>query len=162
ASGNIFIATGNGPYDGATNWGDAVIELNATATQVLANYTPADNADLDAHDVDLGSTSPVLLSPTIIAQGGKDALIRLLNMSSIAGSAAHKGNEAQVVSTPGSNLLFTAPAVWIENGQTWIFAADGSGTAAWTLSGGMLAKVWSNSTAGTSPIVAGGLLYVYN
>ena len=28
SSGNIFVATGNGPYDGRTNWGDSVIELN--------------------------------------------------------------------------------------------------------------------------------------
>lgn len=29
ATGNIFVATGNGPYDGKTSWGDAVIELKS-------------------------------------------------------------------------------------------------------------------------------------
>ena len=71
ATGNIFVATGNGPYDGKTNWGDSVIELNPDATQMLGNYTPADNAQLNERDLDLGSTSPVLLGGDVLAQGGK-------------------------------------------------------------------------------------------
>jgi hypothetical protein len=162
ATGNIFVATGNGPYDGKTNWGDSVIELDPDATQVLGNYTPADNAQLDQGDVDLGSTSPVLLTAATLAQGGKDSLIRLLGIPSIAGLALHTANEQQIISTPSGNMLFTAPAVWNENGETWMFAADNGGTAAWTLSNGTLTQIWSNATAGTSPALAGGLLYVYN
>ncbi len=161
-TGNIFVATGNGPYDGSTNWGDSIIELSAGATQIFGNYTPADNTQLEDGDADLGSTSPVLLSPGIVAQGGKDGLIRTLNAESIGGTAPHSGGELQIVSTPSGNLLFTAPAVWKDNGQTWMFAADNGGTAAWTFSNGTLTRMWSNSTGGTSPIVAGGLLYIYN
>jgi len=161
STGNIFVATGNGPYDGKTNWGDAVIELDATAAQILGNYTPADNLSLDTQDTDLGSTSPVLLSPTTLAQGGKDGLLRLVPLQSTAGTALNIGNESQIVSTPGGNLLFTAPVVWRDkNGETWIFAADGSGTAAWTFDGEMLTRTWSNSNARTSPVMAGGLLYI--
>jgi glucose dehydrogenase len=82
-TGNIFIATGNGPYNGTTNWGDSVIELDPDVTQILANYTPADNAQLDQSDTDLGSTSPVLLGPATLAQGGKDRLIRLLSANRV-------------------------------------------------------------------------------
>ena len=45
---------------------------------------------------------------------------------------------------------------------TWIFAGDNGGTAAWTLSGGRLQERWKNKNGGTSPVVAGGLLYVYD
>ena len=162
STGNIFVATGNGPYDGKRNWGDSVIELSPDVTQILANYTPADNASLDEHDTDLGSTSPVLLGGGWIAQGGKDALIRLLSLAGISGNAPHTGNESQIVSTPGADLLFTAPAVWNHGGQTWIFAADGSGSAAWTLANSVLTTVWAKNTPGTSPVLAGGLLYIYN
>jgi hypothetical protein len=110
----------------------------------------------------LGSTSPVLLGGQVIAQGGKDAQIRLLNLATIAGATPHVGNEAQSVPTPSNNLLFTAPAVWRNARVTWMFGADGGGTAAWTFTNGQLIRAWSNSTAGTSPAVAGGLLYVYN
>src|SRR5579875_1039771 len=162
ATGNIFVATGNGPYDGKTNWGDALIELDPTATQTLANYTPADNTQLDDSDLDLGSTSPVLLGSGFVAQGGKDDIIRLLSLQSIAGATPHSGAEMQTVSTPSGNMLFTAPAVWNNNGQTWMFAADNGATAAWTFSNGTLSKAWSTRTGGTSPIVVGGLLYVYD
>ncbi|HEX5228362.1 MAG TPA: PQQ-binding-like beta-propeller repeat protein [Bryobacteraceae bacterium] len=162
ATGNIFVATGNGPYNGSSNWGDSIIELSADATRMLGNYTPADNSRLDEGDVDLGSTSPVLLSPGIVAQGGKDGLIRTLKTESMSGTAPRAGGELQIIPTPSSNLLFTAPAVWNDNGQTWMFAADQGGTAAWAFSNGTLTKMWSNSTGGTSPVVAGGLLYIYN
>ena len=162
ATGNIFVATGNGPYNGATDWGDSVIELDPDATQVLANYAPADNSTLEATDLDLGSTSPVLLGPDLVAQGGKDALIRLLARGAIAGASPHLGGELQTMSTPSRGLLFTAPAVWRDRGETWMFAADNGATAAWTLANGKLVPVWSHANAGTSPVIAGGLLYVYD
>jgi outer membrane protein assembly factor BamB len=161
-TGNIFVATGNGPYDGSVNWGDSVIELNPQATQVLANYTPADNTKLDDDDLDIGSTSPVLLGAGVVAQGGKDDLIRTLNTASISGATPHVGGELQVMSTPSGSMLFTAPAVWMKDGQTWMFAADGGATAAWTFNNGTLTKMWSHATGGASPVLAGGLLYVYN
>lgn len=161
-TGNIFVATGNGPYDGKTNWGDSVIELDSDATRVIGNYAPADNSTLDREDLDLGSTSPVLLGPSTIAQGGKDRLIRTLGVHDIAGLDPHAGNELQNVSTPSQGMLFTAPAVWARRGETWLFAADTGGTAAWTISDGRFTRRWNNSTAGTSPVIAGGLLYIYD
>lgn len=162
ATGNIFVATGNGPYDGRTNWGDALIELDPAASQVLGNYTPADNAALDSGDLDLGSTSPVFIAPGVVAQGGKDGLIRLVSVSAISGAAPHSGGELQNVSTPSKSMLFTALTVWRNRQQTWLFAADNGATAAWTYSNGALTAVWNHATGGTSPVVAGGLLYVYN
>jgi hypothetical protein len=162
ATGNIFVATGNGPYDGKTNWGDALIELNSDATRMLGNYTPTNNAELNDRDLDIGSTSPVLLGGDNLAQGGKDGQIRLLSINAIAGSAPHKDHERQTVSTPSGADLFTAPAVWRHGGETWMFAADRGGVAAWTLKSGKLVAMWKNGNEGTSPVVAGGLLYVYN
>lgn len=162
ATGNIFVATGNGPYNGTTNWGDSLIELDPTATQVLANYTPADNTQLDNNDLDLGSTSPVLLGAGTLAQGGKDDLIRLLPLTTVAGAAAHTGQEAQIVNTPSHNMLYSSPAVWRQGAATWLFAADSGATAAWTFAGGKLTSLWNVSAGGTSPVIAGGLLYVYN
>jgi hypothetical protein len=45
---------------------------------------------------------------------------------------------------------------------TWLFAADKGGTAAWTLTNGRLREAWKNGNGGTSPVVADGLLYVYD
>lgn len=161
ATGNIFVATGNGQYNGKTDWGDSIIELNSDATRMLGNYTPADNTKLNDDDLDLGSTSPVLLGDGLLAQGGKDSLIRVLSLRQIAGTAAHQDHELQTVSTPSGSMLFTAPAVWRKGGKTWLFAADGRATAAWTIENRKLVQKWKNGNGGTSPVVAGGLLYVY-
>ena len=162
STGDIFVATGNGPYDGKTDWGDSTLQLDPDGTRLVGNYTPSNNAQLDDRDLDIGSTSPVLLGGSLVAQGGKDKQIRLLDLGSIAGTAPHQGHELQIVSTPSSAMLFTAPAVWRNEGTTWMFAADGGGTAAWTLEGGKLVEKWKNGNGGTSPVVAGGLLYVYD
>ena len=43
-----------------------------------------------------------------------------------------------------------------------MFAADGGGTAAWKFENGKLVAAWKNGNGGTSPVVAGGLLYIYD
>jgi hypothetical protein len=160
-NGDILIATGNGDWNGTTAWGDSLIEINAGATKMLGNYTPADTEELNARDLDLGSTSPVLLGGELVAQGGKDGKVRLLSRKAIAGPTPHKDKELQTVSTPSGTDLFTQPAVWTHDGETWMFAADNGGTAAWKVENFKLQEKWKNGTSGTSPFEAGGLLFVY-
>ena len=67
---------------------------------------------------------------------------------------------------PGGDQVFTAPAVWSHAGRPYVFVADDSGTAAiraaWAGATRGCVTVWQNGTAGTSPVLAGGLLYVYD
>jgi outer membrane protein assembly factor BamB len=162
ATGDIFVATGNGRWDGTADWGDAVLELDAGATRLLGNYAPTNTDQLSAQDADVGSTSPVLLGGGLVAQGGKDGTIRLLDWTAMRGASAHQGGERQVVTTPSGAALFTAPAVLRAATATWLFVADNSGTAAWTLRRGLLEAVWASRNAGTSPVVTDGLLFVYD
>jgi outer membrane protein assembly factor BamB len=160
-SGNLLVATGNGRWDGRTHWGDAVLELSPTAG-FIGNYTPENTDELDRTDADLGSTSPVILGGSIIAQGGKDGKIRLLDRATMRGNSPHRAGELQIVTSNTSGMAFSAPAVLREGSETWLFAADGSGTTAWTFERGRLVEKWHNGNGGTSPVVAGGLLYVYD
>ena len=162
STGDLLVATGNAPWNGTTNWGDAVIRLSPDATRILGNYTPFDTDRLNSGDLDLGSTSPVVLDPGHLLQGGKDGKIRVLAVARMRGTAPHKGAELQVVSTPSGTDLFTAPAVWRTGSATWVFAADNGGTVAWRYRNGHLARAWRHGAGGTSPVVAGGLLWVYN
>ncbi len=66
------------------------------------------------------------------------------------------------MATPGGDRLFTAPAVLHVGAVTWLFAADGRGTAAWTLHGTELAPAWRTDHPGTSPVVADGMVFVYD
>ena len=127
-----------------------------------ANYTPTDNEQLRARDLDMGSASPALLGGGYLAQGGKDRLIRVIDIKAIAGADPHENDDPPSVSTPSGNMLLSATAVWHHGADTWLFSADNGGTAAWTFKDGKLVPAWKNSNGGTSPVVAGGLLYVYD
>ena len=162
ANGQLVVATGNAPWNGQTDWGDSTLRLSADATSLIGNYTPSNTDELNKTDADLGSTSPVLLSKGYLAQGGKDGKIRLLSVSGMRGTSPHKGGELQVLPTPSGTGLFTAPAVWHPSSGTWMFAADNGGTAAYRLRNGRLSVAWKNGKGGTSPVVAGGLLWVYD
>ena len=162
ATGSLYLATGNGLWDGVVNWGDSVIQLDSNATHILGNYTPTNTDELNEEDMDLGSSSPVLLGGNLIAQGGKDGIIRVLDWRAMLGTAPHRGGEASSVPTPSGGLLFTAPAVMHSGGATWLFAADTGATSAWVLTGSTLQPKWRVASAGTSPVVADGMLFVYD
>jgi hypothetical protein len=158
----LLIATGNAPYNGTTDFGDSVIELTLPTLKFRQAYTPTDQAKLNAGDLDLGSGSPALLPGNLLWIAGKDGVQRVLNLAALDGSAPgtrpHTGGELQTLPTPGGQQIFTTPAVW----RDLLFVADDGGTAAYRVSGQRLHPVWQNSTPGTSPVLAGGLLYVYN
>jgi hypothetical protein len=71
----------------------------------------------------------------------------------------------QELRTPGGAEMFSAAAVAVLGGRTWVFVADGSGTAGYVLHAGSQPRLsvgWQDGTSGTSPVLAGGLLYVYD
>jgi outer membrane protein assembly factor BamB len=162
----ILIDTGNGPWNGTTNFGDSVIELTVPNLQLRQTFTPVDQEHLNTSDLDLGSSAPALLGDNRAVLAGKDGIMRVLALSRLDGrppSGRHTtlGGEVQRLPTPGGGELFSAPAVWHHGGHTTVFVADFDATGAYALRGGRLQQVWLNHDAGTSPIVAGGLLYVY-
>jgi PQQ-like domain len=166
ATGDLLVATGNGRFDGATAWGDSVVELNPAVSRVVASYTPANQAELEASDADLGSSAPAILRSAgpLVAQAGKDGLIRLIDLG--RAPPGRTGGELQRLPSPGGADVFTAMGVWRHAGTAWLFVADGAGTAAYRLAGApgapRLQRAWSVQAAGTSPVLAGGLLYVYD
>lgn len=169
-SGRILIATGNGPFNGSTNWGDSVLELSRSL-RLLHNWTPTDQASLNRGDQDLGSTSPALLPVVegrhLAVQGGKDGILRLLDLRRLDGTThgagPRTGGELQRIAAPGSTDVFTAPAVWRHGGHVYVFVTTFGGTAAYELGGNRrLFVAWSASRGGTSPVLAGGLLYVFD
>ena len=156
-SGNLLVATGNGTFDGRRNWGDSALMLTRNAGRLLRNWTPRNYASLESGDVDLGSTAPALIGGFAV-QGGKDGKLRLLSLSRLGGRLGATGGELQTVTAPGGADVFTAPAV---SGRR-LFVATDSGLDCYVLSGRRLHLSWRRREGGTSPVVAGGLLYVYN
>jgi PQQ-like domain len=162
ATRRLLVATGNGRYDGRSNWGDSVLMLTPNASRLVRNWTPRNQAALSAGDVDLGSTAPAVLSSKLAVQGGKDGKLRLLSLLRLGGTLGRTGGELQTLPTPGGSGVFSAPAVGRIRGAVHVFVATESGTWAYVLQRNRLRVAWRRSTAGTSPVIAGGLLYVYD
>ena len=163
ATGNLLVATGDGRFDGQVYWGDSVLMLDPRGGRLIQNWTPKDHSELETGDVDLGSTAPALVGSRLAVQSGKDGKLRLLDLRRLngrGGSGPTTGGELQTVSLAGG--LFSAPAVWRSGGRTWIFVSTAGGTQAFERVGRRLVRKWKKANGTTSPIVAGGLLYLYD
>src|SRR5919198_789060 len=140
-----------------------VIKPSSCEESGSAIWARQDQADLEAGDVDLGSTAPALVGSRLAVQSGKDAKLRLLDLRRLnghGGADPTTGGELQTVRLDGG--LFSAPAVWRSAGRTWIFVSTDGGTRAFQLRTQRLQPVWKSTRGSTSPVVSGGLLYVYD
>jgi outer membrane protein assembly factor BamB len=165
----LLVATGNGAYNGRTNWGDSVLELSADAGKLLQAYTPRNADYLEGTDLDLGSASPAILTKNLVVQPGKDGKVRLLRLDRLngrtRGAAPVQGGEVQIIPGPRSHQILTAPAVWHSGGRAWVFIGNYAATAGYVLQSGAkprLRRVWQVDRGGSSPVVAGGLLYTFD
>jgi hypothetical protein len=78
SSNNLYMITGNGDWDGVTEFGDSIIKLNPSGLTVSDWFTPAGQASLDSGDLDFGSGGAVVLvdvptspNPHLLIGGGK-------------------------------------------------------------------------------------------
>jgi hypothetical protein len=113
-TGDLVFSTGNGTFDGRTDWGDSVLETTPDASRLVQSYAPINQAYLNAADLDLGSGSvgilPVLGRWRLGIQAGKDGMVRLLNLANLngtgragpqlGGEVAHTGISGRVYSQP--------------------------------------------------------------
>jgi len=175
----LFVATGNGDYDGnlsGHDWGDSVLALQPSGTGLAGNpvdaYTPTNFQQLEDADWDLGSTAPAILpapgfSGRLGLQSGKDGLLRLIRLNDLSGHGApgFTGGELQALSAPQGGGIFSTPAVWVRpsDGSTWVFVANGSGTSGLRLSvtagAPTLTPQWTKGGGSFSPLLANGILY---
>jgi hypothetical protein len=175
----IYMATGNGAFaPGLFRWGETVFALNpdgsgAVTGNPLDSYTPTNFQNLTDTDTDLGSTAPAILPaasgkfPHLAVQGGKDAKLRLLNLDNLSGKnlVGQTGGELFSMNVPMGGEILTQPAVWVNpvDSHTWVFVSNGAGIAGLELvvdgaGNPSLQGRWT-AGAGTSPVVANGVLY---
>ncbi len=180
----ILFATGNGLFDGqgvGREWGDSILALHPDGSGTgsgggpLDSYTPVNFQELQDQDLDLGSSAPVLL-PTppgsrvahLAAHCAKDSLIRLIDLDDMSGAGrpAAVGGELQALALPQGDQVLPQPAVWVNPADrtTWLFIANFSGISGFALEvdgagNPRLVPVWTNHVAGTSPVLANGILY---
>jgi outer membrane protein assembly factor BamB len=172
-SGRLLFATGQGQFNGTTNWGNSVLELTPNGRRLRQNFTPPNFVELLHRDTDLGSTGPAIFryrGGLYAIQGGKDAILRLLNVGRLNGRnhtpGVRSGGALQQVhfAATSGHGIFTTPAVAQENGRVRLFVANRDYTVGFEVTGRSprLRYLWRRGIAGTSPVLAGGLLYVYD
>ncbi|ABF40486.1 hypothetical protein Acid345_1484 [Candidatus Koribacter versatilis Ellin345] len=138
ASGNVYVATGNGSWDGTNNYGDSIVRLSTTSGLALSDYfTPYDQTSLNSADADLGSGGVLLLPstagstahPNLLLESGKEGTIYLLDVTGGSGHSMghfHSGNDSQIVQSVQGQIqgTWSTPAYW--NGSVY-FGGSGQG-----------------------------------
>ena len=165
-NGNVFFATANGTFDfstGGPDLGDTVLRMSYSGGQMSVDdyFTPFDQGNLAAKDLDLGSGGPVLLPPqagpypNLLVEAGKAGTIYLLNQDNLGGYNP-QGNSQIVQSLPSAvGPLFGAPVYW--NNSVY-FAANGDNLKAFSLSNGLLSTsptvISKTVTSGGPPVIS--------
>jgi len=97
AGGNIYVTTGNGPYDGTSAFGDSVMKFNSQL-QLLDHFTPYDWAFLNCKDTDLASGGLLLIPGTSLAlAGGKSGKLYLADTTNLGGMQANDAGAAETL-----------------------------------------------------------------
>ena len=130
--GNVFLATGNGKFDvtgGGRDYGDSILKfgLGKTGLEVRDYFTPFNQEELNANDLDIGSGGPVLLPaqpgphPHLLLAGGKGGGLYVVDRDHMG--QYHSGADSHAVQVlQFRNGIYSAPAYW--NHHVYIFAAD--------------------------------------
>jgi hypothetical protein len=136
ASGNIYVETGNGLFDGVNNFSDSVLKLSPAGTR-LDFFTPFDQQIMQDNDIDLGSSNPIILPdsvgsaahPHLMIAMGKVGVIYLLDQTNMGGFNAGANQDVGEVSisfNTSSSVagFFGQPAYW--NGNIYTVVVNDS------------------------------------
>ncbi len=86
ATGNLYFSTGNGSFDGSSNFGESLLKLAPQTLNRLDFFTPGNWNTLNIGDTDFGSGGALFLPGTnVVVAGGKEGKIFVLNSSNLGG-----------------------------------------------------------------------------
>jgi F5/8 type C domain len=73
SDGNLYITTGNGDWNGTSNFGQSLLKLAPRTLNRLDWFTPSNWGSMNCCDLDLGSAGPIFVPGTkLLAFGGKE------------------------------------------------------------------------------------------
>ena len=152
-SGQLYVATGNTESRSTFDVGNAVVRL--TPDLRLADvFAPANWAELNSSDTDLGSVSPTLLPGGIVFQIGKAGIGYLLDAAHLGGVGGQRFS-SQVCSSAFGGTAVSGAVVYVpcRDGLVALRVETGGSPA--------FATLWRGpSAAAGSPVVAGGRVWV--
>jgi hypothetical protein len=160
ASGNIYVETGNGVFDGINNFSDSVVKLSPAGAR-LDFFTPFDQAVMQQNDIDLGSSGPIILpdavgsaaNPHVMIITGKVGVVYLLDQTNLGGYNPASNQDLGEVSV-GFNTtdleggFYGQPAYWNGNIYTIIV---GDSLRQYSISNGAILTTSSSNSSNTFP-----------
>lgn len=139
-SGNLYVTTGNGPFDitSATtpkdDYGDAAIKLSSTLAVQSYFASPSKGPSDGTHDVDMGAGGITIIpngaNPPILVNGSKDNYLFVLSSSSLGGY-----NDAAAQEINVGDQVFGTGAFW---NSTYYIAPQFKPMEGFTVSAGAL------------------------
>jgi hypothetical protein len=114
AEGNIYYETGNGDWNGATDFGESLLKLRISQGkfQVADYFTPSDYSTLNQRDADFGSTGPMLIPGTdLIICGDKHGVLTVLNTKDLGKLNPNSHQLVQSLPVNGGRVL-NGPVWW--------------------------------------------------
>jgi outer membrane protein assembly factor BamB len=155
ASGNVWVSVGNGSVTSSSaqyDDSDSVLELRPQMT-LEQYFAPTTWASDNASDLDLGSTSPALLSDGLVLEVGKSGIGYLMKRSDLGGIGGEVASATVCpgVADGGDAVVGSVVYVPCATGVTQVTVSD---------SPPGLKAGWTTSSASSGgPIIASGYLW---
>jgi putative Ig domain-containing protein len=129
AANNLYLITGNGIWDGVTDFGDSFLRFSTSNGLALADwFTPSNQLMLDTRDSDLGSGGAAIVvdqpsgpHPHLIIGSGKESGLYLLDRTNM-GRMTVGGPDKVIQQIPGIGSSFSTPAFW--QNRVYFFAIN--------------------------------------
>ena len=166
-TGDLYFTTSNGDFDvntGGIDYGDSIMKLSTSGT-VVDYFTPYNQSNLSANNLDLGSAGPVLLVdqtggpyPHLLVSAGKGGTIYVINRDNMGHYNSNSDNQIVqelVGALPNGDAEvgnFSAPVYF--NGYVY-FAAVNDTLRAFQLNNGLLSTGPTSQSAAIYPLRGG-------
>jgi hypothetical protein len=92
SSGSVYVITGNGTWDGNSDFSETMLKMSGTNLSLQDWHTPSNYQSLDNSDTDLTTSGIVLLPNNEAIGGGKDGVLRVVK----TGNMGHLGDNGAV------------------------------------------------------------------
>jgi hypothetical protein len=152
SNGNVFVVTGDGPFDvnrGGTSYSDSFLRLGTTGGLAVSDYfTPCDEAADETAGQDVGASAPVLLpdsagsstQPHLLIGGSKAGTLYVVNRDNMGTflSSPCPDSSGRVQTIPiGAGPILSTPLFWNNS----VYVAPGNGNLmSFPMSAGILAS----------------------
>jgi hypothetical protein len=149
-NGDIFLMSGNGTFDGKTNFGMSFVKLGTTSGLSLLDYfTPSNESSLSNRDVDLGGSGPMAIPGTkYLIGGGKEGVLYVLDTTNMG---KFNSSKDQVVQEFQATVPVNGYDLHIHSGEVYWSSPAGRQIYLWAEADRLMAFLFNGSSFHTTP-----------